>query len=42
LVVAGPHGAGKTTITERGLAHEWFHDCEYVDPDRITTFAGNW
>lgn len=43
LVVAGPNGAGKTAITERGLAHEWFHDCEYVNPDAIAQDElGDW
>ena len=32
LVVAGPNGGGKTTVTERGLAHEWFGGCEYTRP----------
>lgn len=35
LIVAGPNGAGKTTITEQGLAHTWFHGCEYINPDLI-------
>jgi hypothetical protein len=34
LVVAGPR-AGKTTVIERGLAHEWFTGCEYVNPGFI-------
>ena len=43
LVVAGPNGARKTTITERGLAHEWFQDCEYVNPDAIAQDElGDW
>ncbi|MEO7327629.1 MAG: hypothetical protein ABI193_03555 [Minicystis sp.] len=25
LIVAGPNGSGKTTVTEQGLAHTWFH-----------------
>ena len=35
LIVAGPNGTGKTTITEKGLLHTWFGDCEYVNPDLI-------
>ena len=35
MVVAGPNGSGKTTITERGLAHTWFAGCEYINPDNI-------
>ena len=33
LVVAGPNGSGKTSVTEQGLRHEWFRDCVYINPD---------
>jgi len=43
LVVAGPNGSGKTKVTERGLAHEWFGGCEYVNPDIIARDEfGDW
>lgn len=43
LLVAGPNGSGKTTITERGLAHEWFDGCENVNPDLIARDEfGDW
>ncbi len=43
LLVAGPNGSGKTTITERGLAHEWFAGCEYINPDLIARDEfGDW
>ncbi len=43
LLVAGPNGSGKTTITERGLAREWFDGCEYVNPDLIARDEfGDW
>ena len=30
-------------ITERGLAHEWFHGCEYINPDAIAQDElGDW
>ncbi len=35
IVVAGPNGSGKTTITEKLLRHEWMDDCVYVNPDLI-------
>lgn len=35
IIVAGPNGSGKTTITEQGLAHEWFDGCHYINPDLI-------
>lgn len=42
IVVAGPNGSGKTTITEQGLAHQWFKGCHYINPDLIANqeFAG--
>lgn len=43
LVVAGPNGSGKTTVTEQGLAHEWFAGCEYINPDFIARDEfGDW
>jgi predicted ABC-type ATPase len=43
LLVAGPNGSGKTTVTERGLAHEWFAGCEYINPDFIARDEfGDW
>jgi predicted ABC-type ATPase len=43
LIVAGPNGSGKTTVTEQGLAHRWFHDCEYINPDLIARDVfGDW
>jgi predicted ABC-type ATPase len=35
IVVAGPNGSGKTTITEKLLRHEWMQGCTYVNPDII-------
>ncbi len=43
LMVAGPNGESKTTVTERGLAHEWFAGCEYINPDFIARDQfGDW
>lgn len=43
LLVAGPNGSGKTTVTEQGLAHEWFAGCEYINPDFIARDEfGDW
>ena len=43
LIVAGPNGSGKTTVTETGLAHEWFEGCEYINPDFIAQRElGDW
>jgi predicted ABC-type ATPase len=35
IVVAGPNGSGKTTITEKLLRHEWMGGCIYINPDVI-------
>ncbi len=43
LIVAGPNGSGKTTVTEQGLAHTWFQGCEYINPDLIARDEfGDW
>ena len=30
IVIAGPNGSGKTTITSRVLHHEWLEDSIYI------------
>lgn len=43
LVVAGPNGSGKTSVTEQGLRHEWFHGCLYINPDNLARDGfGDW
>jgi predicted ABC-type ATPase len=43
IVIAGPNGSGKTSITEKILEHEWVEECVYINPDIIAkeTF-GDW
>lgn len=43
IVIAGPNGSGKTSITEKILEHEWVEECFYINPDIIAkeTF-GDW
>ena len=47
IVIAGPNGSGKTTITSRVLHHEWLEDSIYINPDNIaqkeqrTTFTSS-
>jgi len=43
LVIAGPNGSGKTSITSQILKHEWVKDCVYINPDNIAQEEfGNW
>lgn len=31
IVIAGPNGSGKTTITSKILRHEWLEDALYIN-----------
>ena len=43
IVIAGPNGSGKTSITSKILKHEWIENCEYVNPDNIANeLFGDW
>ena len=43
IVIAGPNGSGKTTITSKVLHHEWLEDAIYVNPDIIAQEKfGDW
>jgi predicted ABC-type ATPase len=43
IVIAGPNGSGKTTITSKVLHHEWMEDAVYVNPDIIAQEKfGDW
>jgi predicted ABC-type ATPase len=35
VVIAGPNGSGKTSITEQLLQHTWTENCLYINPDII-------
>ncbi len=35
IIVAGPNGSDKTTITEKLLRNEWMEDCTYINPNLI-------
>ena len=43
IIIAGPNGSGKTSVTGKILEHEWIEDCLYINPDNIArdTF-GDW
>jgi predicted ABC-type ATPase len=43
LIIAGPNGTGKTTVTGKILKHEWVEGCEYINPDFIARDKfGDW
>jgi predicted ABC-type ATPase len=43
LIVAGPNGSGKTSVTDKILKHVWIDDCEYINPDNIAhDMFGDW
>ncbi len=43
IVIAGPNGSGKTTITSQVLASEWLEDAVYINPDNVAQEKfGDW
>jgi predicted ABC-type ATPase len=43
LVIAGPNGSGKTSVTTQILKHEWVEGCVYINPDNIAQDElGDW
>ena len=43
IVIAGPNGSGKTSITTQLLAHDWAKGCDYINPDNIARDVfGDW
>jgi predicted ABC-type ATPase len=43
VVIAGPNGSGKTTITRRVIQHAWGQNCLYLNPDEIAQQEfGSW
>ena len=43
IIVAGPNGSGKTSLTRTILRHEWVEGCRYVNPDDIARdMFGDW
>jgi len=35
IIIAGPNGSGKTSVTGKILEHEWIENCVYINPDNI-------
>lgn len=43
IVIAGPNGSGKTTITSKILHHQWMENAIYINPDQIAKDKfGDW
>lgn len=43
IVIAGPNGSGKTSVTSKILHHEWMEDAVYINPDIVAQERfGNW
>ena len=43
IVIAGPNGSGKTTITTKILHHQWMEDAVYINQDQIAKDRfGDW
>ncbi len=43
IIIAGPNGSGKTSITPKFLHHEWAEGTTYINPDQIANdLFGDW
>ena len=43
IVIAGPNGSGKTSVTSKILHHEWLEDSEDINPDNVARDVfGDW
>lgn len=43
IVIAGPNGSGKTTVTQQFLHHEWSDGVVYINPDHVAEdIFGDW
>jgi predicted ABC-type ATPase len=43
IVIAGPNGSGKTSLTSKILRHEWMEDAIYINPDMVAQeMFGDW
>ena len=43
IIIAGPNGSGKTTITSKILKHEWMEGAVYINPDNVAQERfGDW
>lgn len=43
IVIAGPNGSGKTSVTQKFLHHEWSEGIVYINPDQVANeIFGDW
>jgi len=43
IIIAGPNGLGKTSVTKRFLHHEWAEGTIYINPDEVANnLFGDW
>lgn len=43
IIIAGPNGSGKTSVTQKFLHHEWAEGTTYINPDQIAKdMFGDW
>lgn len=43
IIIAGPNGSGKTSVTEKFLRHEWAEGTLYINPDEVAKYKfGDW
>lgn len=43
IVIAGPNGSGKTSVTQKFLHHEWADGTIYINPDQVANEKfGDW
>ena len=43
IIIDGPNGSGKTSVTKRFLHHEWAEGTIYINPDEVANeMFGDW
>ena len=43
IIIAGPNGSGKTSVTQKFLHHEWAEATIYINPDEVAKERfGDW